>query len=152
LLLRDLESTGGEPDRLGAIAARLARLGERDARRHRAVIPLHHLPEQPLAFGGVATEYPRQADEQVALGGHRIHVIRIELEGAVDLAKQPAQLEDRRDLLAVEAEKLAKVAHDTEVGVCVVLVQSDRLGRQRLTVLEVLLAGLARAGVLSSLA
>jgi hypothetical protein len=148
----DLEGTRGELDALVALAALHARLRERDAGRHRAVVTLHDLAQQALAFLRVAAQQAREAHEKGALGGHGIDVVRVQLERPVDLRQQAAQGEDRGELLAVEPEHLAQVAHHREVGRGARVVERDGLGGQRLATREMLLAGVTQAGVLAEVA
>src|SRR5262249_34522501 len=140
--LRDLQRAGGEADCLVAVTALPAGLGERDARRHGVVVALHHLAQQPLAFHRIAAEQLRQPHEQGALGRHGVDVVRVELERAIDLAEQPTQRKDGGDLLAVQAQQLAEVAHHAEVRLGAVLVERDGLRGECFAALEVLLPGL----------
>src|SRR4029077_16322948 len=84
--------------------------------------------------------------------------VRVELERAVDLRHQAAELEDLGEILAVEAHQLTQVAEEGEVRVGVVVVECDRaLGELLAPVEEILpylpigrtaagFAGGARAG------
>src|SRR5437773_10706273 len=152
LLARDLERAGGEGERLVAVAPRLAHVGERETRADRARVAQDHLAEHRLAPHGVATEQAREADEERALGGHRIDVIRIELERAVDLRHQAAELEDLGEGLAVEAHELAQVAEEGEVRVGARVVERDGALGERLATVEVRLARLSIDGAAAAFA
>src|SRR5439155_93816 len=73
-------------------------------------------------------------------------VVRVELERAVDLRHQAAELEDLGEILAVEAHELAQVAEESEVRVGAVVVERDGALGERLATVEVRLARLSIDG------
>src|SRR5213083_2278938 len=140
LLARDLERARGEGERLLAVAPRLAHVGERQARGERVRVTQEHLAEHRLALHAVPAEQAREADEERPLRGHRIDVVRVELERAVELHHQAAELEDLGEILAVEPHQLAQVAEEGEVRVGAVVVERDGALGDRLAAVEVRLA------------
>src|SRR5437867_230007 len=151
LLARDLERARREDERLLPVAARLAHVGERQARGERVRVAREDLAQHRLAPRAVPAEQARETDEERALRGHRIDVVRVQLERTVDLRHQAAELEDLGEILAVEAHQLAQVAEEGEVRVGVVVVECDGALGERLAAVEVLLAclpiGRTAAGV-----
>src|SRR6059036_144399 len=152
LLARDLERARGEGERLLAVAPRLAHVGERQARGERVRVTQEHLAEHRLALHAVPAEQAREADEERPLRGHRIDVVRVELERAVELRHQAVELEDLGEILAVEAHQLAQVAEESEVRVGAVVVERDGTLAERLAAVEVLLARLSVAQAATGLA
>src|SRR5207253_1515963 len=115
LLARDLERARGEGERLLAVAPRRAHVGERQARGERVRVTQEHLAKHRLALHAVPAEQAREADEERPLRGHRIDVVRVELERPVELRHQAAELEDLGEILAVEPHQLAQVTEEGEV-------------------------------------
>src|SRR2546427_6954811 len=140
LLARDLERARREDEGLLPVAARLAQVGERQAGGERVRVAREDLAQHRLAPHAVPAEQARETDEERALGGHRIDVVRVQLERAVDLRHQAAELEDLGEILAVEPHQLAQVAEEGEVRVGAVVVERDGALGERLAAVEVRLA------------
>ena len=126
-----------------AVTARVAGLGQREAGGEGVRIELYRFAQEGLALLRVAAEQARQPDEEGALGAQRVGVVRIELEGAVELGEQPPEREERGDGLAVQAHELTHVAEEREVrpGAAVVL-RHGALG-EALATIEMQLAQVA---------
>src|SRR5436309_1780375 len=82
-----------------AVAACLDVAREREARADRLVVEDEDAAEHLLALLLVAAEEARQAEQEGALGGERVGVVRVELERPVDLVLQLPETHHRRDLL-----------------------------------------------------
>src|SRR5439155_8832229 len=112
----DLERALGLGVRLVLRAPRPERPREVEARAEVVRVDFQRAAELPLGVLRVAAEQARRVEEQRALSGERISEVRRQLEGAIDLAPQPAKLGKRADAGPRAPHLTAEAAEDREVG------------------------------------
>ena len=122
----DLERALGLGVRLVLRAPRPERPREVEARAEVVRVDFQRAAELPLGVLRVAAEQARRVEEQRALSGERISEVRRQLEGAIDLAPQPAKLGQRADAGPRAPHLTAEAAEDREVGERVAVVGGDR--------------------------
>src|SRR5262249_8668326 len=93
LLTSDLERAGCEGESFVPLATLVGQPGERQAGGEGARILLEHTVQHRLTPDLISAEEPRQAHQQLTLGGERVGVLGVELERPVELAHHPVETE-----------------------------------------------------------
>src|SRR5205823_5079354 len=125
LSLRDLERTLRLGVRLSLRPAGTERPDEIEPGAEIVGIDLQRAAEQPLGLLRVTTQQTRRVEQQGALAGQRVREVRRQLEGAIDLATEPAEVDQRSDAEAGAAHLPPEAAEDGEVREGVPLVIGD---------------------------
>src|SRR5437867_7817757 len=115
LSLRDLERTLRLGVRLSLPPAGTERPDEIEPGAEIVGVDLQRAAEQPLGLLRVATQQARRVEQQGALAGQRVREVRRQLEGAIDLATEPAKVDQRSDAEAGAAHLPPEAAEDGEV-------------------------------------